>query len=90
MDSGTYPLLESAYGTLNLTDVAVRGNYVHVDGEYVGTYTFEFVVGVYVANGEATSMIQPDDGLRLSEDGGFRASRNLRHSAKTDLAGDGV
>ena len=44
MDSGMYLLFESAYGMLNLTNVAVRGDYVHVDGEYIGTYTFEFIV----------------------------------------------
>ena len=69
MDSGTYPLLESAYGTLNLTDVAVRGDDVHVNGEYVGTYTFEFVVCVDVVNGEPASAIQADDGFDAIADG---------------------
>ena len=90
MESGMYPLHEIAYGTLKLTDVAVRGDDVHVDGEYVGTYTFEFVVCVDVVNGEPASVIQAEDGLRLTKDSGFRSSWNLGHSAKTDLTGDGV
>ena len=71
MDSGTYPLLESAYGTLNLTNVAVRGNDVHVNGEYVRAYTFEFIVGMDVTDVESASVVKSNDGARFPEDGGF-------------------
>jgi len=90
VDSGTYPLLESAYGTLNLTNVAVRGDNVHVNGKDVRSYTFEFIVGMYVADVQSASVIQPENRPRFSEDGRFGPCGNLRHSAETDLARDGV
>ncbi len=68
MDSGTYPLLEGAYGMLNLTNVAVRGHNMHVDRSDIFPDTFEFVVSVNVTDGEAPSMVKVRDGFRFFQD----------------------
>jgi hypothetical protein len=90
VDSGTDSLLEGAYGTLNLTNVTVRGNHMHVDREDVLTDTFKFVVGMNVMNREAASMIQTYDRFGFAEDGGLGLIGDLTDSAETNFSRDGV
>jgi len=80
-----YPLLESADGMLNLTHVTVRGNDVHVNGEYIITDALKFVVSMDVVNSKVASMIQADDGLSLLKNGRLGPVWDLRNGTETYL-----
>lgn len=85
MHGGSYLLLKHLYGPLNLANMTVCRNDVHVDGENVGPYAFKLIVSMDVPNDETTCLIQVNNGLHFSKDSCFGSGQDLCHSAETNF-----
>ncbi len=86
-DAGGAHRVRDAVGPWELVEAS---DGVHCNGQEVGPNTFELVIGVDVANGEASSVVNMYDGLELAQDGLLGSVGNGSHGAKTDVAKYGV
>jgi hypothetical protein len=67
VDSRTDPLLEGAHGALNLTNVAVRGNNVEVDGTDVVTKAGKLVVSMEITEDETAVSVEAEDWFKCTQ-----------------------
>lgn len=90
VSAGTKALLDSTDRALNLTDVEVGGDHVHLDGSDLVTDAFEFVIAMEVSNNKTTGCVEFDHSRELGEDGGLFTVRDVTDCPKTDATRDGV
>ena len=67
MNTRSESLLDGTDGPLDFTNVAVGRDDVQHDGKHIVTNTFKLVIGMDVANGEATGAIKGRDGRKFRE-----------------------
>ena len=90
VNAGACALLYSVVRALDFTDIIVSRDDVEVDGELVGTDTFELSIGVDVADEETASGVELDDCLEFREDSGMFAIRDGGDGTELKITEDRV
>ena len=90
VDTGAEALLDRANTALNLANMAIGRDDVHRDRADVLANTVKFIVGVDVANVEASRTVQVEGSGDFDEDGFVGVVGYGADGAETDAEGNGV
>jgi hypothetical protein len=83
-------LLDCAYGPLDLADMAVSGDGIHLNGTNAVTDAFELLVGVYILHDEATVTVKLNHSCYFFQNCFGAAVSYGSYGAETNASGDGV